>query len=157
MALQFFGIVFIEIVIKNVSLSNTFRKSSKKYSFSSFLCLTGHTDTPKLNLLNILPKKFYHVEIKCQQMSNEIFYFNLVGKTSSVNFLVLNCLFLNSWCQIVLVPSPNCPGAKLSVFNSWCQIVCFWLLVPNCLFLTLGAKLFVFNSWCQIVWCQIVL
>ena len=50
-----------------------------------------------------------------------------------------------SWCQIV--QGPNCPFFKLFVPNfpgakfSGCQIVCFLLLVPNCLLLTLGAKL----------------
>ena len=35
----------------------------------------------------------------------------------------------------------NYHGVKLSILHSWCQIVCFTLLVPNCLFYTLGVKL----------------
>ena len=35
----------------------------------------------------------------------------------------------------------NYSGVKLSILHSWCQIVCFTLLVPNCLFYTLGVKL----------------
>ena len=74
-------------------MSKTFIKSSKKFRFSSFLCPTGYTYTPKLNLLNVLPKMFYFVKI--YKKSNVLFQF--VGKTISVNFLV-----------------HNCPGAKLS-------------------------------------------
>ena len=97
--------------------------SSLKIVFYPFLCPTGHTNTPKLNLWP-----------RCCQKC--LFKFNLV--------------MLNVWCQIVLVPNcpvPNCPGAKLS----GCQIVRFYylgaklssfiILVPNCPLYYLGAKL----------------
>ena len=96
---------------------------SVKNVFYSYLCPTGHTNTPKLNLC---PRC-------CQKCS-----------------IKFNLIISNVWCQIVLVPNcpvPNCPGAKLS----WCQIVHFYylgaklsvfiILVPNCPLYYLGAKL----------------
>ena len=92
-------------------------KFGKKF-FYPYLCLKGHTITPKLDFC---PKC-------CQKWS-----------------IKFNLIISNVWCQIVLVPNcpvPNCPGAKLSTFIilvpncplllSWCQIVPFIILVPNC-------------------------
>ena len=91
-----------------IHLSNGKLRSVKNV-FYPYLCRTGHTNTPKLNLC---PRC-------CQKCSIK---FNLI--TSNV------C------CQIVLVPNcpvPNCPGPGLLVPNcAGAKLSVFVILVPNC-------------------------
>ena len=97
--------------------------------YFSYVCSTGHTSTPKLNLCP-----------RCYQKCSIMF-----------NLIISNVLCQIVRCQIVQLPIfrlPNCPfltlGAKLSTFNSWCQIVwCQIVLnytVPNCSTINKGIK-----------------
>ena len=73
--------------------------------FSSSLCPTGHTDTPKLNLCS---KCWQKCSIKSYQMFGAKLSLAELSGRKIVRFYYV--------------------GAKLS----GCQIVCFQLLVPNC-------------------------